>query len=207
MDARKVQPNDPLYLKYAFSVLGLSEIRGASHEKRVVAMYAACGHPEIRNDEVAWCAAFVGWCLVQAGLPTSLPTHQNLLAASYLKYPGRKYSATHVVPRGAIGVWPRSQGSGHVNFILEDQGEYLLCLGGNQENGKGGGVTISRAPKSSLRIAVLPIPEPVVAKPKPVEPKPKPVEQVPPPRQPDDPGVVTVEQPWYMKLLRAIFRR
>ena len=57
MSARIVHADDPRYLKAAFSVLGLSEIAGEEDEPQILAMYAACGHPEVRRDEVAWCAA------------------------------------------------------------------------------------------------------------------------------------------------------
>jgi uncharacterized protein (TIGR02594 family) len=176
MNPRVARKDDPAYLRHAISALGLSEIAGPEHEPRVLAMYAACGHPEIKRDEVAWCAAFVGWALVKGGLPTSQPISQNLLAISYAKYPGQKLNKYCPIPRGAIGVWPRDQGSGHVNFILEDQGEYLLTIGGNQGNGRGGGVTIAKYPKHLLKVAVVP----AQARP-PVAPKPPVVAPVPPP--------------------------
>jgi len=156
MSARVAHADDPKYLKAAFSVLGLSEIAGEEDEPQILAMYVACGHPEVVRDEVAWCAAYVGWCLHRGGLPTSKPVNQNLLAASYVNYPGKKYTKDDTVPRGAICVWPRSEGSGHVNFALADLGEYVLCIGGNQGNGRGGGVTITKYSKDKLKAAIMP---------------------------------------------------
>lgn len=150
MSARVVHPDDPKYLKAAFSVLGLSEIAGEEDEPQILAMYAACGHPEVRRDEVAWCAAYVGWSLHRGGLPNT----GSLLAISYANYPGRKFTRADTVPRGAICVWPRTGGN-HVNFALEDLGDAILCIGGNQGNGRGG-VTIARYRKDALKVAVLP---------------------------------------------------
>jgi uncharacterized protein (TIGR02594 family) len=151
MSARVVHADDPKYLKAAFSVLGLSEIAGEDDEPQILAMYAACGHPEIRRDEIAWCAAYVGWALHRGGLPNT----GSLLAISYARYPGRSFTRGDTIPRGAICVWPRIGGN-HVNFALADLGDTILCIGGNQGNGRGGGVTIAKYAKDRLKVAVLP---------------------------------------------------
>lgn len=148
---RTVWPSDPQYLKAAFSQLGLSEIAGPKHEKKVLAMYAASGHPEIIEDEVPWCAAFVGWSLVKGNLPNT----GSLLAISYAKY-GTALDKKKRVPRGAIGVTKRTGGN-HVFFILDDDGTTITRIGGNQENGKGGGVTISTCRKSDVIAFRMPI--------------------------------------------------
>jgi uncharacterized protein (TIGR02594 family) len=151
MSARVVHADDPKYLKAAFSVLGLSEIAGEEDAPQILAMYAACGHPEVRHDEIAWCAAYVGWALHRGGLPNT----GSLLAISYAQYPGRRFTRDEAIPRGAICVWPRSGGN-HVNFALADLGGTILCIGGNQGNGRGGGVTITTYAKDRLKVAVLP---------------------------------------------------
>jgi uncharacterized protein (TIGR02594 family) len=151
MSARVVHADDPKYLKAAFSVLGLSEIAGEEDEPQILAMYAACGHAEIRRDEVAWCAAYVGWALHRGGLTNT----GSLLAISYAQYPGRRFGKNDTIPRGAICVWPRTGGN-HVNFALADLGDAILCIGGNQGNGRGGGVTITKYAKDRLKVAVLP---------------------------------------------------
>ena len=178
MSARIVHADDPRYLKAAFSVLGLSEIAGEEDEPQILAMYAACGHPEVRRDEVAWCAAYVGWSLHRGGLPNT----SSLLAISYAGYPGRRFSKADTIPRGAICVWPRTGGN-HVNFALADLGDTLLCIGGNQGNGRGGGVTITRTPKHLLKAAVLPE---GTALPRP---RPKPPLEAPEPEKPKKTGV------------------
>ena len=174
MSARIVHADDPKYLKAAFSVLGLSEIAGERDEPQVLAMYRACGHDRIEHDEVPWCAAYVGWCLHKGGLKNT----GSLLAVSYAKYPGRTFTRDDSIPRGAICVWPRTGGN-HVNFALADLGDTLLCIGGNQGNGPGGGVTITQTPKHLLKAAVMPEgaalpqarPKPPLEAPEPEKPK------------------------------------
>jgi uncharacterized protein (TIGR02594 family) len=178
MSARVVHADDPKYLKAAFSVLGLSEIAGERDEEQVLAMYRACGHDEIDNDEVPWCAAYVGWCLHKGGLKNT----GSLLAISYAKYPGKRFTRDDTIPRGAICLWPRTGGN-HVNFALADLGDALLCIGGNQGNGRGGGVTIARTPKHLLKAAVMP--EGVNAP----LPRPKPPLEAPVPEKPRKTGV------------------
>jgi len=76
----------------------------------------------------AWCAAFVNWCLKQAGSP-----HLGYAtAASWLRFgtplPGPKYGCVTIVPPA------NSTGSttGHVAFYVETKGKYVALLGGNQ---------------------------------------------------------------------------
>lgn len=144
--------SDPPHLKAAFRDLGLSEIAGPKHNKRVLEMYAKAGHPGIKDDETAWCAAAVGCWLAEVGIKPS----GSLMARSYTKY-GTAVDLKGKVPRGAICVWPRgAPPSGHVNIAIDDDGTFLTCIGGNQGNGQGGGVTVSRERKSKLVAARMP---------------------------------------------------
>ena len=156
---------DPSYLKAAFADLGLSEIRGPKHASRVVKLFALAGHSWVKDDETAWCAAAMGGWLVEGGHVGS----GSLMARSYAKY-GVPCDKKKKLPRGAIIVWPRGKPpSGHVNILLEDDGVFLTCIGANQGNNKGGGVTISRNRKSTAIAARLPIgvlPPKVTLKPK-----------------------------------------
>lgn len=167
MDYAAVLPNDPPWLKEMLKLKGLSEIAGRKHEAKVLALYKLCGHAEIRDDETAWCAAAIGACLVRAGFPTSKPISKNLMARSYAKY-GKACDLKKRVPRGAIIVWPRgAPPSGHVNICLHDDGTHLICIGGNQGNGRGGGVTVAGPQRKSGAIAArwptgadVPLPKP-----------------------------------------------
>lgn len=141
--------SDPAYLKTMFSVLGLSEIPGPENEKRILAMYAVCGHSEIHADEIAWCAACFGWCLYMNGQKGT----GSLLARSYMTW-GRDVSKLPRIPRGAACVWRAGlPPHAHINIALDDDGIIITGIGGNQSNGHGGGVTIDRHRKSDLLAA------------------------------------------------------
>jgi uncharacterized protein (TIGR02594 family) len=165
MNFRTVQPNDPAWLVEAFSVLGLSEIAGGRHEKRILAMYRAAGH-EIAADEVPWCAAFVNWCLSQAGIDGT----GSLMARSFTKY-GKGLHRTDTIPRGAIAIWPRGKPpSGHVNIVLHDDGTYVWAIGGNQsKEGTNGAVTIGKYAKGQAVAYRWPLGAPPKPKPKPIQ--------------------------------------
>jgi uncharacterized protein (TIGR02594 family) len=207
MNPRVAQPDDPGHLKAAFSLLGLSEIAGARHEKKILAMFAAAGHAGVKTDETPWCAAFVRWCLIQ----DDVEAMGSLMARSLATF-GKGIQRNTKIPRGAIAVWPRGEPpAGHTNIVLDDDGTYVLCIGGNQSlEGTNGAVTISRTRKSQALAYRLPPNMAAKPKPKPEpkpDPKPEPVpEPVPEPQpQPDDPGVepdvpaVTPAVMWWKK--------
>lgn len=140
------RPEDPPHLKVAFSKLGLKEVPGTDDNPLIVGMFARIGRADILDDETSWCAGFVGWCLVEAGIPSSAlpPKAGRLLARSYLAF-GRRLDAPL---RGAIVVFARGNSSwqGHVAFFLRfvpiDGRRYAEVIGGNQSDA----VTIARYP-------------------------------------------------------------
>ncbi|MBB5020600.1 uncharacterized protein (TIGR02594 family) [Chitinivorax tropicus] len=119
------------------------------------------------DDEIAWCASFVNWCLVQAGVKT----HNSARAADWGTFGVEAPEGTY----GAI-VWIRftsSNKSGavtlsgnHVGFLYMEDGNYLYMLGGNQKgdinNKEVDGVpkvSITRFPKNSISIMARKIPK------------------------------------------------
>ena len=148
----------------AIAEIGTVEWAKGSNPK-VVAYYRDAGHPEIVDDEVAWCAAFVGAMLKRAGIKPS----GSLAARSYLQWGSAVPIAQ--IKRGDIGVIPRGNSSwqGHVFFIESVKGSNVIAVGGNQRD------SVSRAtyPISVLlgvrrAVAVKPAmpltPKPVAAK-------------------------------------------
>jgi uncharacterized protein (TIGR02594 family) len=195
MNFRTAQPDDPAWLQEAFSVLGLSEIAGGRHEKRILAMYRAAGH-EIAADEVPWCAAFVNWCLSQAGIDGT----GSLMARSFVKY-GKGLHRTDPIPRGAIAIWPRGKPpSGHVNLVLQDDGAYVWCIGGNQSKaGTAGAVTIGKYAKGQAVAYRWPLGAPKPA-PKP-EPEPEPPQDTELPDPDPQPMPLPAPAPhWYERI-------
>jgi uncharacterized protein (TIGR02594 family) len=118
--------SDP-WMSAAWSHVGVTETPGSRATPAIVEMFAKSGHAGVKSDEVPWCAAFVGACLADAGLPTT----NSLMARSYLKY-GTELDAPQV---GCIAVLKRGQPpSGHVGFVTGWDNGRIRLLGGNQSN-------------------------------------------------------------------------
>jgi uncharacterized protein (TIGR02594 family) len=142
-------PNErwPEWLLVAWSLRGQAE-QAAGNNGAVELMFhdIAPDDHTIPPDEVPWCAAFVGSCLVRAGLPSS----RSALAKSYLKY-GVPVGTPLL---GAIAVFNRGTdpNAGHVGFVVGDNGETVSVLGGNQGNK----VSVVSYPKTALVGLVMP---------------------------------------------------
>jgi|CXWL01.1.fsa_nt_gi uncharacterized protein (TIGR02594 family) len=119
----------PKYIEEAYKLLGLKEGAGKLNNKDVLDLYADAGHPEVKNDEVPWCAAFVGACLARANKPST----GTLLARDYLNYGKRLGKKPEMF---AIGVMSRGNSSweGHVGYVVKFDAERVWLLGGNQNN-------------------------------------------------------------------------
>ena len=101
------------------------------HNPKVVQYFADVGHGWVKEDEVAWCAAFVGAMLKRAGMPHT----GKLDARSYLKW-GEPVQLDAAEP-GDIVVFSRGDPNGwqgHVAFFVRRVGDHILVLGGNQAN-------------------------------------------------------------------------
>jgi len=94
----------------------------------VLGYYKDAGHPEIKDDATAWCAAFVGAMLKRAGLPNT----GALTARSYLNWGDPVARAD--AQEGDIVILSRGNSAwqGHVAFFVKDNGSTLTLLGGNQ---------------------------------------------------------------------------
>jgi uncharacterized protein (TIGR02594 family) len=118
-----------IWLNKAKSYLGTKEIVGKENNPTIVKMYSNVGFPEVKDDETAWCAAFIGSVLKEAGYP-----HMKSLAArSYLKY-GKKLTEPK---EGCIVVFWRGKPDGwqgHVAFVTRFDDKWIWALGGNQSN-------------------------------------------------------------------------
>ncbi len=128
-------------LETAFSYLGISEIKGSLHNKDIIQMFADIGHHWVKDDETAWCAAFVGSCLEKAGIRST----RKLNARSYLEFG----TETKTPKLGDIVIfWRGSKTSwqGHVGFYLNEHKGYIYTLGGNQSDS----VCVQKYPKERL---------------------------------------------------------
>lgn len=118
-------------LKIAKSHIGLKEVPGEGDNPTIVGMFAKVGHPYVKNDEVAWCAAFVGACLIDAGFAST----KMLNARSYLKW-GKTIPLAEARPGDIVIFWRNSPTSweGHVAVFVSQTKTMVKVVGGNQDN-------------------------------------------------------------------------
>lgn len=111
--------------------LGLDEWPGAKHNPQILGFFEDVGHGWVKDDETAWCAAFVGSVLAQVGLPHS----GKLNARSYLDW-GRDVPVRDARAGDVVVFWRGSPTSwqGHVAFLVRFEGNQVIVRGGNQGN-------------------------------------------------------------------------
>lgn len=130
----------PDWLDWAWRELGVQEVSGKGDNPRIVEMFKAVGHGAIKDDEVAWCAAFLGACLERSGCAST----RSLMARSYLGWgkseAAARYGAVAVLSRGA------NPALGHVGFVVGETEAQVFLLGGNQANG----VNVAAYPKTRV---------------------------------------------------------
>lgn len=137
----------PRYIEEAEKLLGTKEIQGKLANEKIKDLYADAGSPEVQSDEVPWCAAFIGACLVRANKPST----GTLLARDYLKY-GKSLGKKPKLY--SIGVMSRGNSSweGHVGFVVDFNDTYVWLLGGNQANS----VNVTKYARSKFLGFVIP---------------------------------------------------
>ena len=122
---------NPALLEAAGRYLGTEEWPGARQNPAVLGFFEKSGNPQVRDDETAWCAAFVGAVLAELGLPNT----GRLNARSYLDW-GAPVGMANAVPGDVVILWRGSPEGcqGHVAFLVGFDGDKVLLRGGNQGN-------------------------------------------------------------------------
>ena len=128
------------WLDIAEDELGVKERRGDQHHPRILEYLATTtlGERPRSRDETAWCAAFVGFCLLKAGKPST----RNALARSFVTY-----GAGVACEGEGLGVLRRYCQVGdicvirhkrrknyHVGFLYRVGKRHVVLLGGNQSD-------------------------------------------------------------------------
>ena len=128
-------------LEVALGQYGIKEIVGKKHNPEVLKYFHEMGHDWVKDDETAWCSAFINWCAMWADKPFS----DKLNARSWLTV-GKSVEVPHV--GDVVVLWRESPGSwkGHVGIFIREAGNYIYILGGNQNNQ----VCIKAYPKKQL---------------------------------------------------------
>lgn len=137
---KTVQPDDPIWLKAIFELEGLKEIVGGKHEPEIVKFFKEAGHPGVKDDETAWCAAAANAILGRSGITGT----GQLTARSFMNWGVE----TKAPKRGDIVVIKRGKSTwqGHVFFYLGKVGNRIWGIGGNQGNA----VSVASFPASDL---------------------------------------------------------
>lgn len=125
----------------ALGEYGVYEIAGTVNSPRIMKYSHDIGLTWVKDDETAWCALFVNWCLMTAGKPNTKAAN----ARSFLTY---GVSTKTPVLGDIVVLWRESINSafGHVGFFIHDTENYIYILGGNQSDS----VNITRFPKTQL---------------------------------------------------------
>ena len=101
------------------------------HHPKVIAYFAEVGHSWVKDDETAWCAAFVGAMIERSGGAST----KALNARSYVDWGiGVELDEAQ---EGDIVVFSRGNPAGwqgHVGFFVKRVGDQIEVLGGNQNN-------------------------------------------------------------------------
>lgn len=133
------------WMTIARAELGVHELAGDATSKRIAEYYKAVhiDPSHVDDSTTPWCAAFVAWCLTQAGFPG----HYRANARSFLDV-----GVPLLQPKvGCIIVFsrPPNPASGHVGFLAEMPGilaSNVMVLGGNEGNS----VRVSPYPASRI---------------------------------------------------------
>jgi uncharacterized protein (TIGR02594 family) len=120
---------------------GIREIPGSGDNPRIVEYLRSTtlAEPWASNDETAWCAAFVCWCIERAGRQST----DSAWARGFLRW-GVGVSM-EIIPHGAIVILKRGRepqpgpetinAPGHVGFFVGwADPTRVLMLSGNQAN-------------------------------------------------------------------------
>lgn len=123
--------NRPSWLNTAIKYIGTAEIPGSKHNPLIIDWWKKIKQGGIKDDETAWCAAFVGGVLEECNITSS----RSAGAQSYKNW-GVKIAGPAV--GAVVTFWRDSPQSwkGHVGFVVgKDQAGNLMVLGGNQADG------------------------------------------------------------------------
>lgn len=125
----------------ALKEYGNKEVAGILHNAEILKYSKDIKLKWVKDDETAWCAIFVNWCLWKSKKPIT----GDAMARSFLKY-GYK---TTVPTFGDLAVFWRispTSGFGHVGFFIRKINGLVYVLGGNQSDM----VNISAFPESQI---------------------------------------------------------
>ncbi len=113
----------------ALEFYGLTEIRGTEDNPTIVKFFSEIGHSWVKDDETAWCSAFVNYICKVTGFEYT----GELNARSWL---GAGWEVEKPQVGDIVVFWRerRSSWKGHVAFYVSEDNDHVYVLGGNQGN-------------------------------------------------------------------------
>ena len=130
--------SQPLWLQIAAKELGVAEYAIGSNPR--IIQYDTCTSLKATDDSVAWCSAFINWCMAKS----SIKGTNSAAARSWLDW-GTVLDAP---VEGCVVVLKRgAPPSGHVGlFVKYYDNDTVIILAGNQSDS----VKYSHYPKSDV---------------------------------------------------------
>lgn len=125
------------HMEIAMGELGQREIPSSEHNPRIVDYFDSVSY-RATDDETPWCAAFVNWVFMQAGIART----ESAAALSFAKWGVKTTKPKY----GDVVVFDHGRGRGHVGFFMGSNGKTVSVLGGNQNNE----VNITQFPESRV---------------------------------------------------------
>jgi uncharacterized protein (TIGR02594 family) len=128
----------------ALSQYGVREVQGPEdHSPDVLKYFVEIGHGWNKNDELAWCSAFMNWVAMKAGCE-----YTGLLNARSWLEVGESIGRHGVKLGDVVILWRKEYDSpwGHVGLYINEDPDSIYILGGNQGNM----VCIKQYPKKRL---------------------------------------------------------
>ena len=117
-------------IKAALREFGVKELPGAvNNSSRILEYFAEIGHSWVKDDETAWCSAFVNYIakITGHGYTNKLDARSWLNIGFETKFP--QIGDVVVLWRGSKQSW-----KGHVGFFIREYKGLIYMLGGNQDN-------------------------------------------------------------------------
>lgn len=128
----------PVWVHVAFSEIGQTAIPGPHENPRISEYFkAVVDSDQTQDDQTEWASAFVEWSLNSVGIQGP----KSLWPLAWTKW-GRIIKQ----PEPGCIVMFSYRGVQHVAFYIEEDGDFIKVLGGNENDS----VNISRYPKSAV---------------------------------------------------------
>ena len=136
-----IATNKEMFL-VAMSQYGIAEWTGIEHNPEVMKYFHDIGHERVKDDETAWCAAFMNWCAKVSGyIGTGQLTAKSFLKVGTEVLIGPTQGDVVILHNGDIESW-----QGHVGLFVYKDDHFVWVLGGNQGNQ----INIARYPLSRV---------------------------------------------------------